>query len=114
MIQSNYNQFEIAPTELPRVLNAFSKKKPTIAPSPSIWTLEIPNVLIELLETGRDKTNTERVLLDDFWGVYIINVDNRFLIAEDDGMPSSHAIQVKEILDRHEIRYKLNNEGDNE
>jgi len=108
MIESNYNQFEVAPTELPRVLDAFSKKRPTLAPRPSIWSQEIPNVLVELLETGRDDTNAEKVLLDDFWGVYIINVDNRFLITEDDGMPDVHARGVKEILDEHGIEYKLN------
>ena len=108
MIQGNYNQFEVAPTELPRVLDAFSKKRPTLAPSPCIWSQDIPSVLVELLETGRDKSNFEKVLLDDFWGVYIINVDDRFLIGEDDGMPSVHAIKVKAILDAHEIKYILN------
>tara|TARA_Y100001938_G_C7847435_1_gene309138 strand:+ start:187 stop:516 length:330 start_codon:yes stop_codon:yes gene_type:complete len=108
MIKSNYNQFEVAPTELPRVLDAFSKKRPTLAPSPSIWNQEIGSVLVELLETGRDESNFEKVLLDDFWGVYIINVDNRFLISEDDGMPDVHARAVKEILDNHGIKYQLN------
>ena len=110
MIESNYNQFEVEPTELPRVLRAFSSfEYENISPNqPSPCIKNVGDSLETLLETGRDKSNFEKVLLDDFWGVYIINVDNRFFIGEDDGMPSVHAIKVKSILDEYGIKYKLN------
>lgn len=110
MIKSNYNQFEVAPTELPRVLRAFSSfGYENLSPSqPSPCIKDVGRSLEELLETGRDDSNFEKVLLDDFWGVYIINVDNRFLIGEDDGMPAVHAIKVKSILDEYGIKYQLN------
>ena len=105
-MKANYNQFEVAPTELPRVLRAFTRSSVQTNPSPCIK--DVGRSLEELLETGRDDSNFEKVLLDDFWGVYIINVDNRFLISEDDGMPDVHARAVKEILDNHGIKYQLN------
>ena len=78
MIEGNYNQFEVAPTELPRVLRAFTHCSVPTNPSPCIK--DVGRSLEELLETGRDDSNSEKVLLDDFWGVYIINVNNKFLI----------------------------------
>ena len=110
VITGNYNTFEIPVTELPRVLEVFQSGwiKATIK--------NVGESLIELLSTGKDDSNTERVILDGFTGIYIICVEDRrgteygsrFLISMDDGMPSKYAYEVKEILDREGITYKLN------
>ena len=107
MIKENYNTFDIPVTELPRVLEAFQSGwiKATIK--------NVGESLVALLSTGKDDSNTERVILDGFTGVYIICVmtmdcNYRFLISMDDGMPSKYAHEVKEILDREGITYKLN------
>ena len=111
-ITENYNTFDIPVTELPRVLEVFRSGwiKATIK--------NVGESLIKLLSTGKDDSNTERVILDGFTGIYIICVEerteyfvghgSRFLISMDDGMPSKYAYEVKEILDREGITYKLN------
>ena len=105
MILENGNVFLIAPSDITKVMKVFPNTK------------ENPYVLEELISTGSDESCSEKVILDDFSGVWIrmqpmghVGEQFRcvFMIGYDDGMPSLYAHRVKEILDENEIKYQLN------
>tara|TARA_R100000808_G_scaffold24655_2_gene57394 strand:+ start:842 stop:1162 length:321 start_codon:yes stop_codon:yes gene_type:complete len=106
-MKENYNSFVVNPSQVIDVLKAFPSTKGNLEQS-----------IIDVFESSKDESHSERVLLDDFTGVYIqmytmgnifgVRESVKFYIGCDDGMPRVYAEGVKKILDNEGIDYKLN------